>query len=283
MTLLKILLLALAALVIAGIALGLWVHSRDQAQAARVWAALEAAREADPPPYDPAMVADLPEVAQRYFARAIEPGTPLHRVVRLQMEGSFLMNGTPMPMRARQILAPPARGFVWQAAIGAGVMRFGGSDGYHHTQGRTESWTKFWLRGLIPLARIGETRDHARAAATRVMLEAVWTPASLLPQFGAEWVQTGPDSAEIRFADVQGIEPMQITLDAEGNPVEVWALRWTDANPERTHRLQPFGGRMLEMRRHQGFLIPARVELGNMWDTPEYAPFFLATITSAEF
>ncbi|MCC5993477.1 MAG: hypothetical protein JJT99_13255 [Rhodobacteraceae bacterium] len=283
MTILKIILLALATLLIAAVALGLWVNSRDRAQAARVWAALEAARETDPPRFDPAMVADLPEVAQRYFARAIEPGTPLHRVVRLQMEGSFIMNGSPLPMTARQILAPPAQGFVWQAEVGSGLMRFAGSDGYHRVGGRAESWTKFWLRGVIPLARIGGTDDHASAAATRVMLEAIWAPASLLPQFGAQWVQTGPDSAEVRFADVPGIAPMQITLDAEGNPVEVWALRWTDANPERVHRLQPFGGRMLEMARHQGFLVPSRVELGNMWGTPDYAPFFLATITSAEF
>lgn len=283
MTILKITLLALAGLLIAAVALGLWVNSRDRAQAARVWAALEGAREADPLRYDPAMVADLPEVAQRYFARAIDPGTPLHRIVRLEMAGSFIMNGNAMPMTARQILAPPAQGFVWQADVGAGLMRFGGSDGYHKASGAEESWTKFWLHGLIPLARIGGTEDHARAAATRVMLEAIWAPASLLPQFGAEWVQSGPDSAEVRFADTQGIEPMQITLDPAGNPVEVWALRWTDANPERVHRLQPFGGRMLEMARHQGFLVPSRVELGNMYGTPDYAPFFLATITSAEF
>ncbi|MCC5987870.1 MAG: hypothetical protein JJT95_09325 [Pararhodobacter sp.] len=284
MTVLKIILLALAALLLAGAALGLWVHSRDQAQMRAVWAALEGAREGDPTVYDPAMVADLPEIAQRYFARAIEPGTPLHRVVRLEMEGSFIMNGNEMPMSARQILAPPARGFVWQAEMGQGLMRFAGSDGYHAPEGgRVESWTKFWLRGLIPLARIGASEDHARAAATRALLESVWVPASLLPQFGAEWVQTGPDSAEIRFADMQGIEPMQITLDAEGNPVEVWALRWSDANPERQYRLQPFGGRMLEMGRHAGYMIPTRVELGNHYGTPDYAPFFLATITQAEF
>ena len=283
MTVLKIVLLGLAAFLVAAIALGLWVQSRDRAQAARVWAALEATREGGPTLYDSSMVADLPEIAQRYFARAIDPGAPLHRIVRLEMEGSFIMNGNEMPMRARQILAPPAQGFVWQADIGTGLMRFGGSDGYTRAGEAQESWTKFWLHGLIPLARIGGTEDHARAAATRVMLEAVWAPASLLPQFGAEWVQTGPDSAEIRFADTQSIEPMQITLDALGNPLEVWALRWSDANPERVHRLQPFGGRMLEMTRHQGFLIPSRVELGNMWGTPDYAPFFLATITRAEF
>lgn len=284
MTVLKFALLTLLALVLVALAVGAFVHSRDRAQARAVWTALEAAAEPGPPLYDPAMIEGLPEIAQRYFARAIAPGTPLHRTVRLEMEGSFIMNGNAMPMRARQILAPPAHGFVWDAEIGTGLMRFAGSDGYHAAEGGpAESWTKFWLHGIVPLARIGGTEDHARAAATRVMLESVWAPATLLPQFGAEWVHTGADTAEIRFADAPGLEPMQITLDAEGNPVEVHALRWTDANPERVYRLQPFGGRMLEMGRHDGFLIPVRVELGNLYGTPDYAPFFLATITRAEY
>jgi hypothetical protein len=284
MNILKIAALALLALILAAAALGAWVNGRDRAQARAVWAALEAARETAPPSYDPAMVADLPEVAQRYFARAIAPGTPLHRTVRLEMEGSFIMNGNAMPMTARQFLAPPARGFVWQAEVGAGFMRFAGSDGYHAPKtGPVESWTKFWLLGLVPLARIGGTEDHASAALTRLMLETVWAPASLLPQFGAEWTQTGPDSAEIRFDTTRNVEPMQIALDAEGNLTEVQALRWTDANPEKQYRLQPFGGRMLEMGRHDGFLVPTRVELGNMYGTDDYTPFFLATITGARY
>lgn len=284
MTIFRIILLSLLVLLLATIALGLWVHSRDQAQVRRVRAALEQTHEAAPPRYDPAMVADLPEIAQRYFARAIEPGTPLHRTVRLEMEGAFILNGTSMPMTARQILAPPARGFVWQAEVGTGLMRFAGSDGYHAPpDGPVTSWTRFWLRGLIPLVRTGDTRDHARAAATRVMMEAIWSPASLLPRFGARWTQTGLVTAEIRFEGVDDIEPLQITFDAGGTPIEVQALRWTDANPEKRYRLQPFGGRMLEMGRHAGFLIPVSVELGNMHGTPEYAPFFLARITRAEF
>lgn len=283
MSLPKTLLLALAVLVVGALIVSLWLQSRDRAQAARVWAALEGRHEADPPRFDPEMVANLPEIAQRYFARAIAPGTPLHRQVRLEMEGSFLLNGTALPMTAHQILAPPARGFVWQAEIGTGLMRFRGSDGYRRMQGSEESWTKFWLHGLIPLARIGGTEDHARAAAARVMLEAIWVPATLLPQYGAEWSQTGPHSAEIRFADTPELEPMQITFDAQGNPLEVATLRWTDANPEGVFRLQPFGGRMLETGARGGFRIPLRVELGNMWGTPDFAPFFRATITSAEF
>lgn len=264
-------------------ALGAWVNSRDRAQAARVWAALEQTATPAPPAYDPAMVADLPEVAQRYFARAIAPGTPLHALVRLEMAGGFVLNGTELPMTARQILAPAGRGFVWQAQVGSGLMRFAGSDGHLVGSDGAESWTKFWLWGLIPLARIGGTPDHARAAATRTMLESVWVPATLLPGSGAVWEQTGPDQALVSWRDLPDLPPMHLRLDAQGDPVEVWALRWTDANPDRVYRLQPFGGRVLETAVFDGFRIPVRVEMGNQWGTPDYAPFFLARVTAAEF
>ena len=87
MTTFLILLLILLALLVVAVALGAWVNARDRAQAARVWAALEAGRDPAPPAYDPAMVAHLPEIARRYFARAIAPGTPLHRSVRLGGQG----------------------------------------------------------------------------------------------------------------------------------------------------------------------------------------------------
>ena len=267
----------------AALLLATLTHARDAGQHDRVRAALAAQRDPSPPRYDPAIVANLPEVARRYFARAIAPGTPLHRIVRLEMEGTFVLNGKPLPMRARQILAPPATGFVWQAKIGEGLMTFAGSDGLLATGTTPESWTKFWLRGLVPLARIGGTTDHARAAATRVMLESIWAPATLLPQSGARWVQTGPDSAKITFAATPDLPPMQLRLNAAGDPVEVSALRWTNANPDKVFRLQPFGGRMIETGTFGGFRIPVKVELGNLWGTPDYSPFFLATVTAAEY
>lgn len=52
-------------------------HFHDRPQLLAVWQALEAAREVDPPRFDPTMLDGLAEVAQRYFARAIAPGTPL--------------------------------------------------------------------------------------------------------------------------------------------------------------------------------------------------------------
>jgi hypothetical protein len=41
--------------------------------------------------FTPAMIADLPPVARRYFNRAIAPGTPLRTTVELEMGGTFLL------------------------------------------------------------------------------------------------------------------------------------------------------------------------------------------------
>jgi hypothetical protein len=267
----------LAILLIAGAALTiLAIH--DSRDAGRLVRGLLAGRDPAPPLFDPSMTEGLPEIARRYFAHAIAPGTPLSRVVELRMEGEFLLNGSPLVMSATQVLRAPD-GFVWQAGFGRGAMRIGGSDALDGS----ESWTRFGLFGLLPLARAGGNEDHRRAAGTRALMEAVWAPAALLPQFGAIWEQTGPDTARVSIPALRGVAPMEVTLAEDGAVLSLTAMRWSDANPEHAYRLQPFGGRVLESRRFGGFTIPARVELGNHWGTAAFDGFFRATITSARW
>lgn len=264
----------LVLLLLAGAGLAL-LAIRDSREAGRVTRQLLDRRDPAPPRFDPAMLDGLPEVARRYLSRAIAPGTPLSRVVELRMEGEFLLNGSPLAMRATQVLQAP-EAFVWQAGFGRGLLRIGGSDGL----AGAESWTRFGLYGLLPVARVGGTADHRRSAATRALMESVWAPAALLPLFGARWEETGPDSARIWLP---GQEPMDMSLAPDGTIQSLTALRWSDANPEHRYRLQPFGGRVLESRTIDGFTIPTRVELGNHWGTPDFDGFFCARITSARW
>lgn len=228
--------------------------------------------------FDPAMLESLPEPARRYLARAIAPGTPLARAVTLEMAGDFVLNGKTLPMTAHQVLAPPA-GFVWQARIGQGASAFAGSDGLVAGQ----SWTRFRLAGLVPLVRVGGNADHLRSAGTRAMMEAVWCPAMLLPQAGAVWRQTGPDQAEVAFPSHPDIAPVQLTIGPDGLITAIAAMRWSDANADKRYRLQPFGGPVLESGTFGGFTIPVQMEMGNLWGTPDYAPFFRAKVTAARF
>lgn len=58
-----------------GILTGLWTNARDARNTETVRDALQKQRESVPISYDPAMVADLAEIGQRYFASAIAPGS----------------------------------------------------------------------------------------------------------------------------------------------------------------------------------------------------------------
>jgi hypothetical protein len=269
---------ALVAALVVALGWGAWGARRDTALAGAVWDDLARTAPVDPARYDPAMLAGLPAVAQRYFANAIAPGTLLHRSVQMRIEGSFILNGRALPMRCDQVSAPG--GFVWRAHVGTGALRFSGSDGLA-PDGR--SWTRFRLWGLFPLVRAGGTEDHRRAAAARLATERIWTPASLLPQAGAVWTELTPDNAEVAFPEIAGVEPIHLTLDATGRVLAVETRRWTDANPDQVYRFQPFGGTMLAQAQHQGFTVPTAVEIGNFYGTPDFAPFFHATLVELDY
>lgn len=271
--------LAALALGLLLLTLGLQAWRWADARLARsAWSQLAAARTPLPARFNPAMVADLPEPAARFFRFAIAPGTPLAAAAEIDMGGEVGL-GTKeapgyRPMRARQILAAP-HGLVWRLRAGSGVMRISGSDGM--VDGR--SWVRFWLLGLVPVVRAGEDADHLRAAFGRVVAEAAfWTPAALLPQAGARWEAVDADTARATLRHRGMTQTVDIRLDEEGRPLWVSIPRWTDANPERAYRLQPFGGTLSDFREVGGYRLPFWVEGGNFFGTDDYFPFYRAEV-----
>ncbi|WP_372841487.1 DUF6544 family protein, partial [Phaeovulum sp.] len=232
--------------------------------------------------YDSAMVAGLPEIAQRYFNHAIAPGTALGTTVELAMMGSFVLGTaakqTTFALSARQILQPPS-GFVWIAEMKSGLMRMSGSDTLLDAHGSMS----FFMFKALPLVRVSASEGLDRSAAVRPVLEAIWMPASLLPANGATWEQVGEDRAKISFGKGASAIEMTMTLAKDGRVIEVVAPRWSDANPQKVYQIQPFGGTMEEEATFAGFTIPSRVHVGNMFGTDAYLPFFNATITEARF
>jgi hypothetical protein len=47
-------------------------------------------------------------------------------------------------------------GFIWKMRAHRGLMTLSGSD--------SECWKRFWLMGLLPVARMGGNPNHTRAA-----------------------------------------------------------------------------------------------------------------------
>ncbi len=229
------------------------------------------------------LVAGLPDVAQRYFLHSIAPGAPLLTVARIDMDGDFSLGTTAndpyLAMNATQVLAAP-HGFVWSAALRSDEMRLAGSDAY--LEGK--SWTRFWLSGTVPVARDGGNSDHARAAFGRFVAEAVfWTPAALLPGPDILWEATGDNAARVTLSRGDLQQSVDLIIDENGAVTKVSFDRWSDANPEKTYRLQRFGGHLSEYRTFQGFNLPTRIEAGNLFGTADYFPFFRAHVSAIDF
>lgn len=222
------------------------------------------------------MLEGLPEPAKRFFSFAITPGTPLYTVADIEMSGLFGMGDKLrpqyLPMRARQTLGFPG-GFVWQMQAGRKLLRISGSD--------SESWTRFWLQGLLPVVRLGGNNDHRRSAFGRYVAEALfWTPAAVLPGAGIAWTALSADSARVTV-NYQGMQQaVDITVAENGQPTRVSFMRWSNANPQRRFTLQPFGGYLSEFRNFNGFCLPSHVEAGNQFGTEHYFAFFVADINT---
>ncbi len=250
-------------------------HRADRAEMDR----LIALQPANPERFTADMVEGLPKPAQRFFRFAIAEGTPLRTVAVIDMQGQFGMGDKQVPnymnMQATQVLAAP-HGFIWKMAGGSGLMHMSGSD--------AGTWTRFWVASLAPVARLGGNPDHTRAAFGRYIAESVfWTPAALLPGPGITWEAVSETVARVTVEHQGMSQPAEVTVDANGRPSQVVFPRWSDANPDKTYQLQPFGGYLSEFRTFDGFTLPTHVEAGNFFGTDGYFPFFIADITDVQF
>ncbi|MFQ3788993.1 DUF6544 family protein [Halomonas sp. A29] len=274
---------AVGLLLIAALAMQAW-RLADNRAVDKAWAWLQSQAPATVETFDPAMVEGLPDAARRYFLYTIAPGTPLRVVSEIHMRGEIGLGSKQAPsyrpMRARQILAPP-HGFIWRIRAGAGILQLSGSDGM--ANGR--SWTRFWLNGTLPVARVGGDDNHLRASFGRVAGEAAfWAPAGLLPQHGVCWEETGePNLARAIITHGPLEQSIEIAVAEDGQPCWVQFQRWSNANPEKEWRLQPFGGYLDDFRNFEGYTLPTRVDGGNHFGTEAYFPFFRARVEEVRF
>ncbi|PLW83070.1 hypothetical protein CWI75_06510 [Kineobactrum sediminis] len=269
---------AFAVLFLCGILILVALRLGDQRADGAEWRRLAALQPETPQRHSDQLIVGLPEPARRYFSFMIEPGTPLLRVAEIEMSGWFSLGTRDSPsyqlMVARQILAAPD-GFVW-AMRTRGGMAVSGSD--------SGMWTRFRIFGLIPVVRVGAAPDHTRSAFGRCVAEAVaWTPAALLPGPLAIWEAVNDDTARVTVRHGDLSQAVDVTVDRDGRPVAVSFQRWSNANPDKVYRLQPFGALLSDFREVRGYRLPFRVEAGNLFGTDDYFPFFLADVRTIRF
>ncbi len=253
------------------------IRRRDDKRVEGVWQSLEAPSTHQFFTED--MVLDLPAPARRYLLHAIRPGTPLAYSVSLEMGGTMRLKlGQEwMPMKAREVLAPP-KGFVWRAEVGGGLTPFSGGDHYANGSGRV----RFWLWGFIPLVK-QEGADVSRAALGRMVCEAIWMPSSLLPQRGVKWEASDDESARATMKIGEETITLNLLVEPDGRLREIRILRWGNQTEDGSFGYIPFGGRIQEERAFGGYTIPSKVSVGWRLGTDRYFEFFRAQIGNADF
>lgn len=252
-----------------------WDHLADGA----VMDQLLAMQPDAPKAFQRTMISGLSEPVQRYFSFAIGEGTPLLPVAELEMTGLFSLGDKAQPnymrMQAHQVLAAP-NGFVWKMKVQSGHLGLSGSD--------STSWTRFWMGGLLPVAREGGDADHARSAFGRMVAEAVfWSPAAILPRPNITWQSTGPDTIKVTVRHAGMVQSVDILVAADGQPSSVSFIRWSDANPQGKYQEQAFGGYLSKFRTVQGYQVPMHVEAGNFFGTDGYFPFFIVDVSKISY
>jgi hypothetical protein len=253
------------------------IRRRDDSKVEGIWQSLEA--QSTHQVFTEDMVSNLPAPAMRYLLHAIRPGTPLASSISLEMGGTMRLKPGQewMPMKARQILAPP-KGFVWRAEVGDGLMRFSGGDHYANGSGRV----RFWLWGVIPLVQ-QEGINVSRAALGRMVCETIWLPSSLLPQRGVQWEASDDESARATMKIGDETVALNLFIEPDGRLREIRILRWGDQTEDGSFGYVPFGGQMQEERAFGGYTIPSKVAVGWRLGTDHYFEFFRARIETAVF
>ncbi|MBE9214139.1 hypothetical protein IQ247_15940 [Plectonema cf. radiosum LEGE 06105] len=249
----------------------------ERKQVNKIWHSLETSSSNNI--FTTEMVAELPQPVQRYFLHAIEPGTLLAKSVKLKMNGSFRLSTDKswLPMEAEQIIRA-FKGFVWQANIGSGLIKFIGGDYYFNNFGRI----RFSIWGIIPVVN-AHNQDITRSSIGRLVGESFWLPSALLPQNCVSWQVIDDNTIEANMKVDDESVTLTFVIDSNGKLLKMSLPRWGDKTEDGSYTYIPFGGEVLEERTFGGFTIPSQINAGWWFGTDKYFDFFRANIEQAEF
>jgi hypothetical protein len=132
------------------------------------------------------------------------------------------------------------------------------------------------LFGRFRLFR-AEDENMSRSAAGRAALEAVYTPASLLPQRGVDW-RAETESHIVASWNVPPERPeLHLEIDDRGGLRSYHLLRWGNVGQKEFGYIR-CGCDVRAERRFGDLVVPSSITGAWWFNTPHHAPFFKADI-----
>ncbi len=203
-----------------------------------------------------AMLDGLPAPVARYLRAVLRDGQPMPRHVRIDWAGEFNMgkpgNDRWVPFTARQDFVPGAPGFVWDARMRTAGIVVNVRDGLVDGEGSM-------LGRLLGLATVVDRRGGeamAVAALQRLLGEAVWLPAALLPAAGVQWQAIDERRALATLVGGTARATLEFRFGTDGMVESVYAASrsYDDGrNPPSQH---PWQARLLRYGQVDGATVP---------------------------
>jgi hypothetical protein len=169
------------------------------------------------------------------------------------------------------------RSFEWRARVGPGPLKpLEVVDRYANGAGSVTGR----LLGRYQLFHQADLNIH-RSAAARAAIEAVLTPASLLPGRGVSW--QADDRGHIVASSYLAPEQLNVhmEIDPAGALRNVSLRRWGDTG-KHSHGYLTFGGEVHAERRFGDLVVPSDLTIVWRYGTAGYKPFFRAQICALQ-
>lgn len=204
--------------------------------------------------------ASLPGAVAALAARSGAGSAVAARRVRFTQAGRMRSGpgGRWMDFRARQTVVLGENSFSWKARSGPfGVLEIEDSlDG-----GRGRLVVRAF--GLVPLLRAPAGRDLDRGELMRYVAELAWAPDAMLLNRALRWNALSERVFAVSAGPAENAATVMLECDDAGRIVTVTAPdRPMFANGK--YCATPWFGRFCEYRRHAGYCLPFRAEVG--WD-----------------
>ena len=210
---------------------------------------------------DFASFSELPPPVARYLRHVLTDGQKPIRLARMQQSGMLRTSTTTeawSSFTARQLVVPPAPGFVWNAKIQmplATHVRVLDSYIAGVGAGRVNLLSAFTVASETGAPELNTGALH------RYLAEAVWYPTALLPQSGVVWSPINDHAATATLTDSGTTVSLEFSFSEAGEVTGIYSPgrfgRFDGA-----YRQAPWEGHFRNYQTKAGMRVPRYGEVG---------------------
>lgn len=255
-------------------------------QASRLWRSMKS--QPSNQYFDSAMLAGLPNPAQRYLRHAIKPNARLASSIEVTMHGAYThsadITAPKYPFHGKRIIRA-GKGFVYKVVVpGEGLQRIheNGLAFYANQQGYERAKYMY----LVPIYfRLNNPADINRTFLERYITDLILLPSALLPQPGVEWRAIDEQHASVTITQDGQALTLKLKIGSAGELQEVSFDYWSAKGGAKTYQSIPCG---MQIHREQSFgdyTIPSSFNFIWWYNLPDREPgtIFEFELDSARF